>query len=160
MQAMVENAQDKRLRVEVRRDRDAGLIAITDRGQGIAADLLPKIFDLYFTTKTTGSGIGLAMSYRIVQMHGGSMEVVSQPGQGATFTVRVPLRARAPGRSRGSLQGGTPDAFCNFQGHLPGDPGAAALPGRDRLPPSRKTCAAAARAAGYVGAGGSRAGAA
>ena len=94
MQAMVDTAEDKRLRIEVHRDRDAGVIAITDRGQGIESDLLPKIFDLYFTTKTTGSGIGLAMSYRIVQMHGGSMEVVSEPGHGATFTVRVPS---APG---------------------------------------------------------------
>ena len=85
----------KRLLLRVRRDHDAGVVEIVDEGEGIAAEVLPRIFDLYFTTKEKGSGIGLAMTYRIVQMHGGAMEVASTPGLGAMFTVRLPALARA-----------------------------------------------------------------
>ena len=58
----------------------------------------PRIFDLYFTTKPKGSGIGLAMTYRILQMHGGAMEVrssteVGSPDRGTTFTLRLPISA-------------------------------------------------------------------
>lgn len=79
------------LHIAVRRERDLAVIEVTDHGIGIAPESLPRIFDLYFTTKPTGSGIGLAMTYRIVQMHGGDIEVRSEPGRGSTFTVRLPL---------------------------------------------------------------------
>lgn len=78
------------LRLKVERVNDAAVVRIQDEGEGIAPDVLPRIFDLYFTTKASGSGIGLAMTYRIVQMHGGSMDVASEPGKGATFTLRLP----------------------------------------------------------------------
>ena len=74
MQAMKDGG---RLKVQVRRERDEAVIEVADEGEGIPRDVLPKIFDLYFTTKAKGSGIGLAMTYRIVQMHGGSMDVQS-----------------------------------------------------------------------------------
>ena len=80
MQAMPEGGQ---LRIAVRREQDCGVIVITDDGQGIAPELLPRIFELYFTTKAKGSGIGLAMTYRIAQMHGGAVDVASEPGAGA-----------------------------------------------------------------------------
>ena len=57
------------------RDKGDVVVQVADAGDGIAEDILPRIFDLYFTTKAKGSGIGLAMTYRIVQMHGGSMDV-------------------------------------------------------------------------------------
>lgn len=81
------------LRVCTRREHDAAIIEIRDEGEGIAPELMPKIFNLYFTTKAKGSGIGLAMTYRIVQMHGGAMEVKSETGRGTVFTMRLPASA-------------------------------------------------------------------
>jgi signal transduction histidine kinase len=65
-------------------------ITFEDTGVGIPADHLGKIFDLYFTTKDHGTGIGLSMVYRIVQLHDGEIEVQSTPGRGTTFRVRLP----------------------------------------------------------------------
>lgn len=63
---------------------------VSDQGVGIPAEQLDKIFRLYYTTKPDGSGIGLAMVYRIIQMHGGSIEVDSKVGAGTTMTVVFP----------------------------------------------------------------------
>jgi signal transduction histidine kinase len=65
-------------------------ISFIDGGVGIAPEHLQRIFDLYFTTKERGSGIGLSMVYRIVQMHDGEIEVQSTPGAGTTFRVLLP----------------------------------------------------------------------
>ncbi len=62
-------------------------VRIEDTGTGIKPEHLDKIFDLYFTTKDDGSGIGLSMVYRIVQLHDGEVEVQSTPGRGTTFRV-------------------------------------------------------------------------
>src|SRR5262245_59514248 len=72
----------------VRRSRVS--IAVTDTGVGIAPADLNRIFDLYFTTREKGSGIGLSMVYRTVQMHDGEIEVQSIPGKGSTFRVLLP----------------------------------------------------------------------
>jgi signal transduction histidine kinase len=66
------------------------LIAFADTGVGIKPEHLQRIFDLYFTTKEKGSGIGLSMVYRTVQMHDGDIEVQSTPGGGTTFRVFLP----------------------------------------------------------------------
>ena len=97
----------KRLLIRVKREHDAGVVEIADEGQGIAPEVLPQIFDLYFTTKAKGSGIGLAMTYRIVQMHGGSMDAASEAGRGAVFTVRLPALSRAQSRGVEMLAGRT-----------------------------------------------------
>jgi signal transduction histidine kinase len=65
-------------------------ITFTDSGVGIKPEHLKKIFDLYYTTKEKGSGIGLSMVYRTVQMHDGEIEVESTPGKGTTFRVLLP----------------------------------------------------------------------
>ena len=65
-------------------------VTFTDSGAGIKPEHLKKIFDLYFTTKEKGSGIGLSMVYRTVQMHDGEIEVESTPGLGTTFRLLVP----------------------------------------------------------------------
>jgi signal transduction histidine kinase/PAS domain-containing protein len=65
-------------------------IRIEDTGVGIKPEHLSRIFDLYFTTKERGTGIGLSMVYRIIQMHDGEIEVQSTPGRGTTFRVLLP----------------------------------------------------------------------
>ena len=65
-------------------------IRIADTGVGIAPENLAKIFDLYFTTKNTGTGIGLSLVYRTVQLHNGDIDVESTPGVGTTFIIKMP----------------------------------------------------------------------
>jgi signal transduction histidine kinase len=65
-------------------------VRFTDTGIGIPPEHLGKIFDLYFTTKDQGTGIGLSMVYRIVQLHDGEVEVQSTPGRGTTFRLVLP----------------------------------------------------------------------
>jgi signal transduction histidine kinase len=65
-------------------------IDIEDTGVGIPPEHLSRIFDLYFTTKEKGSGIGLSMVYRIVQLHDGEVEVQSTPGHGTRFRLIFP----------------------------------------------------------------------
>jgi len=69
---------------------DECVITISDTGPGIPKEQLGKVFQLYFTTKVKGSGIGLALAYRAVQLHGGTIEVNSMPGKGTTFVVTLP----------------------------------------------------------------------
>jgi PAS domain S-box-containing protein len=78
----------------------AAVLRVTDQGQGIPEEIRGKIFDLYFTTKSGGSGIGLAMTYRILQLHHGSVEVQSVVGEGTEFRLRIPLVATDRGRRR------------------------------------------------------------
>jgi signal transduction histidine kinase len=70
--------------------RDRVDVRIEDTGVGIPPEHLGKIFDLYFTTKDHGTGIGLSMVYRIIQLHDGEIEVQSTPGRGTTFKILLP----------------------------------------------------------------------
>jgi signal transduction histidine kinase/ActR/RegA family two-component response regulator len=65
-------------------------MSFTDNGAGISPEIVARIFDPYFTTKKSGSGLGLATVYSIVKKHQGHVEVTSQPGQGTTFTIWLP----------------------------------------------------------------------
>ncbi|GEM_PF-1282685 len=66
--------------------------AVNDTGVGIPPDIIGKIFDPFFSTKTHGTGLGLASVKKIVHAHQGTIDVQSQPGEGATFTIRLPAR--------------------------------------------------------------------
>ena len=77
------------VRCTPRRARARGA-AVEDTGTGIQPDHLQRIFDLYFTTRQKGTGIGLSMVYRTVQLHDGDIEVQSTPGVGTTFRVLIP----------------------------------------------------------------------
>jgi two-component system sensor histidine kinase PilS (NtrC family) len=72
-------------------------VAVADDGPGIEEGDLPRIFEPFFTTKREGTGLGLATVQRIVDAHGGTVEVESSPGRGAAFTVRLPAAAPAAG---------------------------------------------------------------
>lgn len=65
-------------------------LSVADTGTGIPPEHLPKIFNLYFTTKPDGTGMGLSMAHQIVTEHGGRIEVESEVGKGTTFTIQIP----------------------------------------------------------------------
>jgi signal transduction histidine kinase len=83
------------LAIEIGEERDIGMVVVrvTDTGPGIPPHILSSIFNPFFTTKPTGkgTGLGLAVSRGIVEKHGGYIEVDSKPGEGATFTVHLPI---------------------------------------------------------------------
>jgi PAS domain S-box-containing protein len=72
---------------------DSVKIYISDTGEGICAENLDKVFEAFFTTKTTGSGLGLTICTQIVKNHGGSIEVESREGEGSTFIITLPIRS-------------------------------------------------------------------
>ncbi len=88
MQAMPEGGE---LRFEATSIDDTAEIRISDTGPGIPPELRDKIFRLYFTTRKEGSGIGLAMAFRFVQLHDGTIDFTSEPGKGTTFSIRLPI---------------------------------------------------------------------
>ena len=88
MQAMPEGGK---LRFEWSVSGDTAEIRVADTGPGIPVELREKIFRLYFTTRKDGSGIGLAMTFRIVQLHDGTIDFTSEPGKGTTFLIRLPI---------------------------------------------------------------------
>jgi signal transduction histidine kinase len=79
------------LTVRTSKNRRCVHVDVADTGTGIAPEHLDKIFEVYFTTKPNGSGLGLPTAKRIVEEHGGSIAVESRPGQGARFEIRLPL---------------------------------------------------------------------
>jgi signal transduction histidine kinase len=88
MQAMPNGGE---LRFEATAGENGTELRISDTGAGIPEDLREKIFRLYFSTKKEGSGIGLAMTFRIVQLHDGTIDFTSEPGKGTTFLIRLPI---------------------------------------------------------------------
>jgi signal transduction histidine kinase len=68
-------------------------ISVTDEGVGIPEDLQTRVFDLYFTTKEDGTGIGLAVVHQVVQLHGGRIRLRSAPGEGTQITLELPVRS-------------------------------------------------------------------
>jgi signal transduction histidine kinase len=76
-------------------------VAVKDTGAGIAAKDLERIFEPFFTTKSQGSGLGLAVTKKIVEAHGGEIVVESAPGAGTTVSVFLPMTARTGGPAGG-----------------------------------------------------------
>ena len=79
------------LAISARREEDVVVTEIHDQGGGIPSEIQDKIFELYFTTKKGGTGIGLAQTYQILQWHYGSVDFESVEGKGTTFHLRLPL---------------------------------------------------------------------
>ena len=87
-QAMPEGGQ-----ITLQAEREPGFVrlGIIDTGKGIPPETLPKIFEPFFSTKRTGSGLGLPTTKRIVEAHGGTIAVESEVGKGTKFTLRFPV---------------------------------------------------------------------
>lgn len=79
-----------RVRVVTRRKGRGHVIEVVDTGEGIAPEHLPRVFDLYFTTKAQGTGVGLAVAHQMVSAHGGTMDVSSTRGAGTRMTIHLP----------------------------------------------------------------------
>ena len=79
------------LTIAAKFDDETVVTEVRDQGTGIPANVQEKVFELYFTTKKEGSGIGLAQTYQIMQWHYGSVDFESVEGKGTTFRLRLPL---------------------------------------------------------------------
>ncbi|NWF91674.1 MAG: PAS domain S-box protein [Syntrophaceae bacterium] len=90
MQAM---PQGGKLTIDGRKGEKFLEVAISDTGDGISEDVIGKVFDPLFTTRAKGIGLGLAVCKSIMERHGGTIEVKSKLGEGAVFTVKLPLEA-------------------------------------------------------------------
>jgi signal transduction histidine kinase len=94
-------------------------VDVRDTGSGIDPEQIPHIFEPFYTTKEEGTGLGLSICREIVTDHGGSIEVVSMPGVGSTFSVRLPL-ARQTGVSGGQRQQAAVDEATRTASQLAG----------------------------------------
>ncbi|PZW42989.1 histidine kinase/DNA gyrase B/HSP90-like ATPase [Humitalea rosea] len=90
-QAMADLAQPRDLTITIARDRDDVRVDVRDRGVGIEADHLPRIFDLFYTTRPGGLGMGLAICRNCVEAHGGRLWVNTTAGAGAVFHFSLPI---------------------------------------------------------------------
>lgn len=79
------------LRICTEQSDNTIIVAFIDSGVGMTAGVVAQLFEPFFSTKSNGTGLGLAVSHEIVTQHGGTLEASSQPGQGSTFTVRLPI---------------------------------------------------------------------
>jgi signal transduction histidine kinase len=80
-----------RVTINLQRQGDYAVISVSDTGKGISPEDRGKIFQLFFTTRPGGTGIGLANTFRFVQLHNGRIEFESETGIGTTFRVELPL---------------------------------------------------------------------
>jgi len=102
-----------RVRVETRAHEGGAALTVSDDGPGIPPEVQARLFEPFFTTKKKGNGLGLAICRQIVVSHGGEISFESEPGRGASFTVKLPgagdPRPAATGANRLlGLAGGAP----------------------------------------------------
>ena len=83
--------QNGTVKVESYKESTNAIITISDTGKGISEKNLKKIFDLYFTTKKDGNGLGLSITQKIISQHNGSIELLSEENIGTTFKIILPL---------------------------------------------------------------------
>ena len=95
--ALIAEGRTKPVRVEVSVERAPAAmlrVEVSDDGDGVSLEARPRLFTPFFTTRATGTGLGLALVKRIAGAHGGTVELAPPEGRGATFVLRVPMRAR------------------------------------------------------------------
>ena len=95
------------LTVNLRREQDSIVTTVSDTGQGMTVEEIRDAFEPYFSTKETGVGLGLALTRKIVEDHGGAVELSGERGRGTTASIRLPLRGRAvaPAEPEAALAG-------------------------------------------------------
>ena len=87
------------LMLTTRREGPWIVLDVIDTGVGMPDEVRARIFDAFFSTRPAGSGLGLPTARKIIEAHGGSIQVQSEPGKGSQFTLRLPVsEARAPGQ--------------------------------------------------------------
>jgi nitrogen fixation/metabolism regulation signal transduction histidine kinase len=98
--------------IQIRSDGDHLVLTFADNGPGISAGNMEKIFDPYFSTRKDGTGLGLAVVKNIILLHDGTIEAQSRKNEGATFTIRLPLKgpAGSPDAKTGDSYGSIADA--------------------------------------------------
>jgi signal transduction histidine kinase len=96
--------------VRVVRHGNFAEITVTDTGVGMSPETLERCFDIYYSNKKGGTGLGLSTTRRIVEEHEGTITVVSEPGRGSSFSIVLPLLVEIHGRSFGDAQGAARDA--------------------------------------------------
>ena len=79
------------LNITTRKSEDVIFIEFSDTGEGIAAENMPRLFEPFVTTRPNGTGLGLFLSQIIVDIHRGTIEILSKPGKGTTVVVKLPL---------------------------------------------------------------------
>jgi two-component system nitrogen regulation sensor histidine kinase NtrY len=89
--ALRASADGGRVEIEVRRDGEDARILVVDSGPGVPQELLPRIFDPYFSTHDAGTGLGLPIARRIAEEHGGGIRASNRPGGGLEVTITIPL---------------------------------------------------------------------
>src|SRR5262249_49899659 len=89
--AMETVPEGRQINVFVENGGDLGIVRINDNGCGIPPEKAERIFNPFFTTKDKGTGLGMAVSRKIVEAHGGSIALASEVGRGSEFRVTVPL---------------------------------------------------------------------
>jgi signal transduction histidine kinase len=105
IQAMQERGGGGKLTVRARRDGDAVVVEVADTGPGMDVETRAHVFEPFFTTKANGTGLGLAIVRQAAEAHGGSVEVESAPGAGATFRIRLPSAASGDADARSAAGG-------------------------------------------------------
>jgi signal transduction histidine kinase len=95
-EAIEEESLERRVEARGLRERDTdakewAVVEIKDTGSGLKPEDLQRIFIPFFTTKSTGHGVGLALAHRVITDHGGTLAAANSPEGGATFTVRLPI---------------------------------------------------------------------
>ena len=92
---LIRNALDAQpdggaIHVALAADSQQAILTVADEGPGVPEEQLTRVFDLYYTTKPNGNGLGLPMVHQIVAEHGGTTRILSQAGQGATVEISLP----------------------------------------------------------------------
>jgi signal transduction histidine kinase len=83
--------------LQAARDGDAVVLHVIDTGKGMAPDVAARVFRPFYSTRSGGSGLGLPTTRKIVEAHGGGIDVQSEPGKGTRFTIRLPVVEEASG---------------------------------------------------------------
>lgn len=81
------------INISMKEESDYIYVSIQDEGEGIDAELLQKLGEPFYTTKEKGTGLGLMVSYRIIDEHKGKIEVESEEGKGTTFHIKLPIKS-------------------------------------------------------------------